>query len=89
MQQRQLQKTYIGETKRFLKSRLDDHCGYVNNHIDTATGSHYTQPGHTLANLQVVILEQVKKRGDAYRKEREEYFIRKFDTVHSGLNRKF
>ena len=82
-------KTYIGKTRRFLKSRLDDHRGYVNNHIDTATGSHYTQPGHTLANLQVVILEQVEKIGDAYRQEREEYFIRKFNTAHSGLNRKF
>ena len=54
-------KTYIGETKRFLKSRLDDHRGCVNKHIDTATGSHYTQPGHTLANLQVVILEERRR----------------------------
>ena len=38
--------TYIGETKRMVKFRLDEHCGYVNNSIDTATGSHYTLPGH-------------------------------------------
>ena len=82
-------KTYIGETRRYLKSRLDDHCGYVNNQIDNTTGSHYNQLGQSLANLQILILEQVQKRSNAYRKEREEYFIRKFNTVHSGLNRKF
>ena len=78
-------KTYIGETRRYLKSRLDDHRGYVNNQIDKATGSHNNQPGHSLANLQILILEQVQKRSNAYRKEREEYFIKKFNTVHSGL----
>ena len=59
-------KTYIGETRLFLKSRLDNHHGYVNSHIATATGSHYTQPCHTLANLPV------KKRGDAALTEKKE-----------------
>ena len=79
---------YIGETKRMLRHRLDDHRGYVNNQLDTATGSHFSQPGHCLADLTVIILEQVKKNCDEYRKEREAYFIRKFYTVHKGMNRK-
>ena len=66
---------YIGETKRLLKTRLDDHRGYVNNFIHNATGSHFNQPGHSLANIQILALEQIKKNSDAYRKEREEYFI--------------
>ena len=81
---------YIGETKRILKFRIDDHRGYVNNRNDTATGSHFTQPGHSLANLQVTAIEQIKKTNDnEYRKEREEYFIRKFNTVNKGINRKY
>ena len=34
--------TYIGETLKMVKSRLDKHHGYIHNLVDTATGSHYT-----------------------------------------------
>ena len=79
---------YIGESKRPLKHRLADHRGYiVNQHIDKATGAHYDQPGHSLANIKVTILEQVKVNCEMYRKERERYFINKFDTLQNGLNR--
>ena len=81
--------SYIGETKRILKYRLADHRGYIqNNHINQATGEHFTQPGHSLADLQVTVLEKVKKIDTLYRKEREEYFIRKFDIFHQGINKK-
>ena len=80
---------YIGETKRPMKHRLADHRGYiVNKHVDKATGAHFTLPGHTLADLRYTILEQVKKSNDCYRKEREKYFITKFDTQNKGLNRR-
>ena len=79
---------YIGESKRSLKTRLADHRGYiVNHHVDKATGAHFNQPGHSLANLRVTILEQVKVNSTSYRKERETYFINKFKTLHKGLNR--
>ena len=42
-----------------IKIRLDDHRGYVNNDVKTATGSYFNQPGHCLANLSVTILIQV------------------------------
>jgi hypothetical protein len=80
---------YIGETKRPLKYRLADHRGYVlNDKTAQATGAHFTSPGHSLADLWVTIIEQVKKRDDFYRKEREKYFIQKLNTMHSGLNKK-
>ena len=44
-----------------LKFMLDDYCGYVNNYVDTATGSHFNQPGHSLADMSVTVLEQVIK----------------------------
>ena len=81
--------TYIGETKRLLRVCLDNHRGYVNNFVHNATGAHFNQPGHTLANVQIVALEQIKKNSDLYRKEREEYFIRKLNTDMKGLNRKY
>ena len=82
--------SYIGETKKNLKFRLDDHLEYVNCTIDTATGSHFNQPGHCLANLKFIALKQVKKSNNhSYRKEREDFFIRKFNTVRKGMNRKY
>ena len=79
---------YIGETGRIFKYRLDEHRGYVNTKDDTqATGAHFNQPGHTLANLQATVLELVNKNDEAYRKEREHFYIRKFNTFHEGMNK--
>ena len=79
---------YIGETGRTLKHRLADHCGYVRNKMThISTGAHFNTPGHTLANLKITILEQVKVKDPEYRKERETYFINKFDTYYNGMNR--
>ena len=79
---------YVGETKRLLKHRLAEHKGYVNNKITSqATGAHFNSPGHTLSDLKIMILELVKYRDTAYRKEREEYFIKKFNTFYEGMNK--
>ena len=80
---------YIGETKHMLKFRLAQHRGYVQNKDNSkATGQHFNMPGHSLADLMVTIIEQVKKSDTLYRKEREEYHIRSFNTLHKGINRK-
>ena len=79
---------YVGETKRILKFRLADHRGYINNQdYTTATGEHFNSPGHSLSDLSITILERVKTKDDLYRREREKYFIRKFNTFYRGLNR--
>ena len=80
---------YLGETKRLLKFRLADHRGYiVNGDTSTATGQHFTSRGHSLADLSVAAIEQVKKDNIWYRKQREEFHIRRYNTLHKGLNRK-
>ena len=79
---------YIGETHRLLKHRLAEHRGYVNNKIIfQATGAHFTSPGHSVSDMTILILEQVRSTDDMYRREREKYFIRKFNSYHKGLNR--
>ena len=79
---------YIGESKRMLWSRIADHRGYVSRaETDKATGAHFTQPGHSLADLRVSILENTRGKSTMYRKEREHYYIRKFDTFYKGLNK--
>ena len=43
-------------------NKKDDHRGYVNNLVDSATGQHFNQPGHSLADLSVSVIEQVKTK---------------------------
>ena len=78
---------YVGETKRIVKFRFAEHRGYVNNKDDTATGEHFNLPGHSLSDRTLTVLEIVKSSDDVYRKEREKYFIRKFNTYYKGLNK--
>ena len=79
---------YIGESERSLKCRLADHRGYVDNGlINTATGSHFNQPGHSLSNLSITIIEKQKNKSGIYRKERERYFINMFNSYYKGMNK--
>ena len=58
-----------------------------NQDLSTATGEHFNSPGHSLADMSITILERVRQKDDLYRKEREKYFIRRFNTFYGGLNR--
>ena len=88
-QKENCKKRYVGETKRSLKYRLAEHRGYVlNQHTVKATGAHFNTAGHSLSDLKIIIIEQVKKKNTEYRKQREKYFIRKLKTLNIGLNKK-
>ena len=70
--------------------RLADHRGYITNQVTSnATGAHWNLPGHSLADLGVIILEQTKYKSEEYRKEREQQFTRKFNTFNNGINREW
>ena len=74
---------YIGKTKRMLKYRIAHHPGYVlHKRTDKSIGEHFNLPGHSRADLRVTIIEQTKGKSSEYMKEREHYFIRKFDTLY-------
>ena len=80
---------YIGETERKLIERISEDRGYIYNKIlSQATGAHFNLPGHSLSDMMVTILEKVKSQDELYRKERESYHIRKFNTFYRGINRK-
>ena len=68
--------------------RIAEHRGYVlHKRTEKSTGEHFNLPEHSLADLRVTIIEQTKGKSSEYRKEREHYFIRRFDTLYGGLNR--
>ena len=79
---------YVGQSKLPLKVRLSEHRGYITNQVySQPTGAHFNLPGHSLANLTIMILEQVKINDEEYRKQREKYFIRKLNTFYRGINK--
>ena len=81
------QERYIGQTGRLLKHRIADHRGYILNQVTSkATGAHWNLPGHSLAHMNVTVLEQVKYNSEPYRRERETFFINKFNTFYRGIN---
>ena len=80
---------YIGETERSLKDRVCEHLGYINTkNKKQPAGEHFNLSGHTKSDLKVTILERVYKYDPQYRKERESFLIRKFNTFYNGLNKK-
>ena len=82
------QEKYVGESERKLRNRLCEHIGYINSkNMKTPTGKHFNQPGHSVSNLRITILEKIKNLNPLYRKEREKYHIRKFNTFYNGMNR--
>ena len=78
---------YIGESERSLQQRFSEHKGYaINKHLTKATGAHFNLPGHSASDMKVTILEKVHSMDPLVRKEREELFIRKFNTKYKGMN---
>ena len=63
--------------------------GYISSQVESrARGAHFNLPGHSLADLSVTILEQTKSDKE-YRRGREKYFVRKFDTVNNSINKEW
>ena len=78
-------KKYIGQTEHKLTTRMSQHLGYVRNkNLSQPTGYHFNLPGHKISDMKIIILE---KKDLFYRKEREQYLIRKFNTYRNGMNR--
>ena len=75
-----------------MKHRIADHRGYITSQV--TTGTHWNLPGHRMAQMKFTVLEvklkvkfKVKFNSEAYRKERETYFINKFNTFYKGINK--
>ena len=78
----------IWETHHILKFCLAEHRGYIINQVERqSTGSHFNQHDHSQANLIITILEKFENNKEEYRKERESYFIRKFNLYYKGMNK--
>ena len=38
--------------------------------------------------MKVIAIEKLKNKNTQYRKEKEKFFIQKFDSFHNGINKR-
>ena len=83
---------YIGETKRRLKDRFNEHRRTIDNpntkSKPTTAAEHFLiAPNHTANDMQLIPIEKVFSNRDSVRKAREAFLISKGRTLlPHGLN---
>ena len=79
---------YIGESQNKLRERFSQHkSDIVNKKYVNPVSEHFNQAGHYISDLHITVIEKVKNNNTQYRKEREHFFINKFNTYYKGLNK--
>ena len=84
---------YIGETKRRLKDRFNEHRRPIINpfcsYIPTAVSRHFLTSGHAEDRMILIPLEQLHSSRDSIRKAREAFLVHRGKTLEpAGLNRR-
>ena len=70
------QAQYIGQTGDTLRKRFDKHRNSVEKKDNTkAIGQHYNQPGHSLSDMTVTVVEKVYNQNEFFRRRRETFYI--------------
>ena len=84
---------YIGETKRRLKDRFDEHRRPVLNPtsscISTAVSEHFLSNNHSDTHMLLIPIEKLNDERDSFRKAREAHIIHKAKTLEPlGINKR-
>ena len=79
---------YIGETERSFHDRFSEHRRDAENKDQKKPcGIHFSKPGHSLKDIQAIAFEQVfPKDQPIIRKERESWWINKYQAIEHGAN---
>ena len=78
-------KQYVGETKRSLKERVNNHRSDIKHNKNTAIAKHFNDILHTYKNLLITPIEIAEN--NEYRKHREQFWISILNTKYPhGLN---
>ena len=85
-------KQYIGETKRQLKDRFNEHRRPLDRPTPssrpTAVSDHFLSDDHSPNDIELMPLELIHSSCDALRKAREAYLIEKGQTLEpKGINK--
>jgi len=75
-----------------LYTRFNNHRSDIKFHNTTKSknlpiGRHFSQNGHTVLDISIVGIEQIKNKRDAVIRKRESFWIQKLQTLHpKGIN---
>ena len=80
---------YIGETKRRLKDRFNEHCRTIDNPNNkskpTTAAEHFlSSPNHTANDIILIPIEKIFSNRDSIRKAREAFLIKKGRTIETA-----
>ena len=84
---------YIGETKRRLKDRFNEHrlpvLNPTSNYICTAVSEHFLRNNHSDTHMLLIPIEKLNNERDSFRKAREAHIIHKAKTLEPlGINKR-
>ena len=84
---------YVGETKRRLKDRFNEHrrptLNPTGNYIHTAVSEHFPNSNHSDNHMLLIPIEKLKVGRDSFRKAREAHLIQKAKTIEPlGINKR-
>jgi hypothetical protein len=78
---------YIGETERTFHKRFSEHrLDAINQDQKKPCGIHFSKPGHSVKDIQAIAFEQVFRKDPIFRKERESWWINKYQAIEHGAN---
>ena len=80
--------SYIGLSSRKFQLRFSEHLGYVKSDtLFEPSGDHFNLPGHSIHDMEGVVLEKVRNSDPFVLRAREALLISKFDSYRKGLNK--
>ena len=84
---------YIGETKRRLKDRFNEHRRPVlnptSNYIHTVVSEYFLSNNYSDTHMLLIHIEKRKNKRDSFRKAREALIIHKAKTLEPlGINKR-
>lgn len=78
---------YIGETKRSLKERLNNHRSAIKTKKLTAISVHFNLPQHNFNNLEIMPFEHIPNATEIELQTRENFWIHTLNTIYPcGIN---
>ena len=81
-------KIYVGQSQRELKQRFSEHKTSVRTKAKKVVGLHFNEPGHSLHNMEIAVIEKVFDRGRPTIEKRESMWIEILEAEFKGLNQK-
>ena len=84
---------YIGETKRRLKDRFNEHRRLIlspnSSYIHTAVSEHFLSNNHSHSHMLLIPIEKLVNQLDSFRKAREAHLTEKAQTTEPlGINKR-